>query len=168
MCDPVTLTLAAVSAAGSISQGNAASRQANQQADVQQYQAAVERDNAEAEAVRIRRAGEAARGQTVSAIAASGVQIGQGSALDAERQVMTDYSTDEYIAILTGERRGRAFEQQADQTRAAGRDAKRAGYFNAATSLLSAGAAGARASGGWKGTNNAPVVNRDVPGGYKP
>ena len=167
MCDPVTMTFAAVSAVGSVSQGVAAKRAANEQAKQYELQAATERDNAQAEAEQIRREGRAARGGTLSALAGAGVTVGQGSALDAERQVVDDYTADEYMAILTGERRGRAMQETARQTRRAGRDAMRGSLINAGTSLLSAGAQGMRATGfrssgpGWSGTQSpAPVESR--------
>lgn len=147
MCDPVTMTFAAVQAAGSISQGIGARRAADSQAAQYELQAATERDNAQAEAENIRREGSAARGGTLAALAGSGVTVGQGSALEAERKVVDDYLHDEYMAILTGDRRAGAMQETARQTRKAGRDAMRAGFINAGTSLLSAGARGLRAGG---------------------
>lgn len=147
MCDPVTMTFAAVSAVGAVSQGMAAKQAADGQAKQYELQAATERDNAQAEAEQIRRAGSAARGNTLAALAGAGVTVGQGSALEAERKVVDDYTADEYMAILTGERRGRAMQETAKQTRRAGRDAMRSGFINAGTSLLSAGARGLRAGG---------------------
>lgn len=167
MCDPVTMTFAAVQAVGSISQGMSARKAANAQAAQYELQAATERDNAEAEAEKIRREGGTARGQTLSALAGAGVTVGQGSALDAERQVVDDYTSDEYMAILTGSRRASAMQETARQTRKAGRDAMRSSLINAGTSLLSAGAQGMRATGfrsagpGWSGTQSpAPVETR--------
>lgn len=139
MCDPVSMTLAAVQTVGQVQQGRAAQRQANEQAAWDEYQAKVARSDAEREARLIRREGARARGETLSALAASGVEIGEGSALEAERQVMTDYETDAAIAILSGERAATGMEAQAVQRRRAGRDARNASYINAGTSLLSSG-----------------------------
>lgn len=162
MCDPVTMTFAAVQAAGSISQGIGAKRAANSQAAQYELQAATERDNAQAEADKIRRDGEVARGQTLSALAASGVTVGQGSALDAERQVVDSYTSDEYMAILTGDRRARGLQDTARQTRRAGRDAMRAGFINAGTSLLASGARGMRAGGQTTGSVRASLSNTGI------
>jgi hypothetical protein len=139
MCDPFTLTLAAVQTVGTVQQGKAQQRAANDQAAMDEYQARASRAEAEFEAKTIRRAGRVARGETLGALAASGVVIGEGSALEVERQVMTDYETDAAMAILSGERSARGLEIQATQRRRAGRDARNASYFNAAGSLLSAG-----------------------------
>ena len=53
MCDPLTIVAASVGvqAAGTIAQGKAAKSQADAEAGQLDYQAAVERDNAAAEAV---------------------------------------------------------------------------------------------------------------------
>lgn len=170
MCDPMTMFAAAgagLQVAGQVSQGRAAQRQANAAATEDEYQAAVERSNALAEAATIRRAGARQRGETLAGIASSGVKIGEGSALDAERQVMEDVERDAYMTILTGERRGSAFEREAANKRRAGRDARRAANIGAFSSLLSAGANYARASGwgargpGFSGTQPpAPVEDR--------
>lgn len=159
MCDPVTMTLAAVSAGSQVGQARGAKSQAYAEAGQMDYQAALDRDNAALEAGMIRRAGERERGQTLAGIVASGVKIGEGSALDAEREVMENAAEDEYLTILQGERSARALELSARQRRAAGRAAKRAGYIGAATSLLSAGANGFGSfkgwdAGGFNGTND--------------
>lgn len=169
MCDPVTaLTVAGTTmqVSGQLQQGRAAQRQANEDAARMEYQALVEQDSALAQAQQIRRQGESSRGQTLAAVAASGVKIGQGSALDAERQVMTDAETDAYLAILNGDRAARGLRSDAAATRRAGRDARNASQIGAVTSLLSAGAQGMRASGwrsrgpGYSGTQApAPVVD---------
>lgn len=153
MCNPLTAAMAAVQIAGSLQQGRDAQRSANAEADSLDYQGALERANAEAQARRIRREGEAARGQTLGAIAASGVKVGEGSALDAERQVMQDYEQDAYVALLDGNRAARSLSMSADNARLSGRAARRASYFNAGASLLSTGAQGLRADGyKWTGT----------------
>lgn len=170
MCDPVTmLVTAGVQAVGQIQQGKAAQRQANAAAAEDEYQAAIERSNAQAEAANIRRAGARQRGDTLSSIAAAGVKIGEGSALDAERQVMEEAARDEYMTILTGERRSSAFQREAEARRQAGRDARRSANIGAFTSLLSAGSSYAKASGwrsngpGFSGTQApAPVEDRST------
>jgi hypothetical protein len=120
----------------------------------------MEESNARLDAAAIRRAGERQHGSTLAAIAASGVKVGEGSALDAERQVREDVARDEYITILTGKRR-------ADALRRGGADAARAGNVGAYGSLLQFGAGYARSSGwrsngpGFSGTQApAPVSDR--------
>jgi hypothetical protein len=171
MCDPVTMAMAGMQVAGQLQQGQAADQAARGQAEEYERQAGIEREMAERDAASTRRAGAVGRGRTLGALAVSGVKIGEGSALDVERQVMEDYSRDEYIQILNGNIRGRALEFEAGQTRRAGRDARRASYMQAGTSLLSAGYSGARAGGwrsagpGFSGTQApAPVSPNRIPG----
>lgn len=170
MCDPVTALAMAgtgLQVAGQVKQGRAAQRQADQDAARMEYQAAIEQDNALATADQIRRQGVRDRGQTVATIAASGVKIGEGSALDAEREVMQDAEADAYMAILNGGRAAQGLRSDAAATRRAGRQAKRAANIAAASTLLSAGAQGMRSSGwrsagpGFSGTQApAPVEDR--------
>lgn len=154
MCDPITMLAASTTVAigGQLAQGRAAQRAANEQAAQFEYQALVDQDNARAEAALIRRQGRAARGQTVVAAAAAGVKIGEGSAGDAERQVMQDAETDAATAILNGDRAARGAAFQAGQARQSGRDARRASSYAALSTLMSAGAQGYKASGGFKFT----------------
>lgn len=170
MCDPVTALAVAgtgLQVVGQVKQGRAAQRQADQDAARMEYQAAIEQDNAIATSEQIRRQGVRDRGQTVAAIGASGVKIGDGSALDAEREVMTDAETDAYLAILNGDRAARGLRSDAAATRRAGREARRASQIGAFSSLLSAGSQGLRASGwrsagpGFSGTQApAPIEDR--------
>ena len=172
MCDPVTMAFGAIQAAGSIRQGNEAKAGADRQASQMDYQAALSRDQAQAEADLARKDGQRTRGALAGSVAASGVTVGQGSAGLAEQEVVANAEQDAYMAILTGERQGQSAEAQAAETRRAGRAARTAGYFGAATSLLSAGARGAQASGfrangpGFGGGQMpAPVETRKIPRG---
>ncbi|MGL6205126.1 MAG: virion core protein, T7 gp14 family, partial [Giesbergeria sp.] len=171
MCDPVSLTLMAVGAAtqvyGQVQQGKAQQRAANEQAAQYEYQALVSEDNALADAQLIRRQGRAARGQTVASVGASGIKIGEGSALDAERQVMQDTEMDAALAIMNGSREARGAREAASSSRRAGRDARRASKIAAFGTLLSSGAQGMQAGGfrsngpGFSGGQApAPVVDR--------
>lgn len=156
MCDPVSILASGVMSA-------VTQRGAGKVAQAEAYASAAEEEsNARAEAAVLRRQGERQRGAALAAIAASGVKIGEGSTLDAERQVMEDAYRDEYMVMLTGDRRARAMRRQGD-------DARRAGRINAVNSLLQAGAGAARA-GGWRaygpgfsgGQRPAPIEDRSV------
>ncbi|HEU6455167.1 MAG TPA: hypothetical protein VN201_06850, partial [Roseateles sp.] len=59
-----------------------------------------------------------------------------------------DALTSERMALLRGDQNARQLQAKATITRRAGRDALRAGYLNAATSLMSSYAGYQRASGG--------------------
>lgn len=170
MCNPLMLVAGAgMQAFSQIEQGRSVRDAANMDADRLDWQAGQERLDAKADARLIRKQGERARGETVAAIAASGVKLGEGSALDAERTVVENAYTDEYMAILNGERRARGMEMEASSRRRAGRDARRAVNTQAFTTLLSAGAMGMNAAGwrsngpGFAGTQApAPVSNATI------
>lgn len=172
MCDPFTALAVAgtgLQVAGQLKQGKAAQRQANEDAARMEYQALAEQDAALARAEQIRRQGVSMRGQTVAGAAASGVKIGEGSALDAERQVMEDTEADAYLAILGGKNAAEGLRADAAASRRAGRDARRASKVAAFSTLLSAGSQGMQASGwrsrgpGFSGTQApAPVETRTV------
>lgn len=141
MCNPMVFMAAsmAATAIGSARKGQAQKQAAGEEAADMEYQADLARDQGQAEASRIRRAGRRARGEAVAAIAASGVKVGEGSALDAERQVMQDYEQDAAIAILNGDRQGRVLDQRARARRRGGRTAATATYIEGAGSLLDQG-----------------------------
>jgi hypothetical protein len=152
-----------------LAQGITAEGNANLEAADMEYRAAVDRDNAQQEARAYRRQGRAVRGQLLTAVASSGVKIGEGSALDAEREVMLNSETDAALSILRGEQSGRQLEARATATRVQGRAAKRASKVAAFTTLLSAGAQGLQASGwrangpGFSGQQApAPVIDKST------
>lgn len=147
MCNPMMFAMMQV--AGAVQQGQAANNAAQSDAMYAEASARESRQDAQGVAARVRREGATARGSTLAAVAASGVKVGEGSALEAERQVMEDYSRDEYMAILSGERRASGLQMEAGNRRRAGRDARRAGYINAGTSLMASGAQGLKDSG-WR------------------
>jgi hypothetical protein len=130
---------AAVTLIGSQQQAVAAGRAAEADADDMEYQAALSRDQGQAEAQRIRREGRRQRGSTVAAVAASGVKVGEGSALDAERTVMQDYEQDAAIAILNGERQGDVLDRRARGRRRAGGTQGMASMLGGVGSLLGQG-----------------------------
>lgn len=173
MCNPMAMMIAGtgMQVSGQISAGRTAEANARLDAADMDYQAAMERDNAQLQARSYRREGRAIRGQTLGAIAASGVKIGEGSALDAEREVMTNAETDAELAILRGEQTGRGLNTRATLTRMAGRQARRAANMQAFNTLLSAGAQGMQASGwrakgpGFSGQQApAPVIDKSTRG----
>ncbi len=171
MCNPAALMIAGtgLQIGSQISAGRTAEANARLEAADMDYQAAMERDNAALMARTYRREGRAVRGQVLAAVAASGVKIGEGSALDAERDVMTDSETDAELAILRGEQTGRGLNTRATLTRMAGRQARRAANLQAFNTLLSAGAQGMKASGwrangpGWSNQQApAPVIDKST------
>lgn len=170
MCNPMLAVMAASTAVqviGQAQQGKAARRAAKDDAARLEYQAAIDEDNAQANAEQIRRQGVRDRGQTVATIAASGVKVGEGSALDAEREVMQDAEADAYMAILNGGRAADGLRSDAAARRRAGRQATRATNIGIGSTLLSSAARGMSSAGwgsagpGFSGTQApAPVEDR--------
>lgn len=136
----------ALSAVGSIQQGNAANAQARAQAAQLDLQAAQERDTAVAQAEKIRRAGRSQTAAADAAFAASGVSVGEGTPVRINEAITRDAEDDAYSTILTGSRRGSTLDVESALTTQAGKNARTSGYMGAAGSLLQ----GASQYGQWK------------------
>lgn len=142
---------AGVSVVGQLAQGQAQKRAANADAAAQDLAAAQERDAAMVEAKRIRAAGDRASGAARAQLAASGIDVGSGTAVVIDQTVTQDAYTDAEYTLLTGERRGRAYNASAAQSRARGKGA-------VAGSVLGAVSTGLQ---GWKAVKEqktAPTV----------
>lgn len=106
--------------------------------------AAGELDTAQAQAERILRATERQRGAARAATAASGAAIDE-FALGTEREILAAGETDAAMTILTGERRARSLNHQAEMREAAGLFAMGSSLFDAASTIK-----------GWKGIKGVP------------
>lgn len=162
MCDPVTLLVAstAVAAGGSMMAGNSASNQARQEGAQLNLQASQTRDEGVQVAQRYRKKAAFDRGTAVAQSGASGIEVGSGSGLAVEQYILQGGEEDALMTLLNADRRGRALDQQADMTRKAGQQAKRASMINAAGSLISGGA---KMPWGGGGASAGPAV----PSGYR-
>lgn len=122
-----TIALAALAggtvlgAAGSIAQGNQQRDLAEAQAEQAERQAAQERDAAVASAERIRRAGRRQSKEADAAYASSGVSVGVGTPVVVNEAINRDAEEDAYMTILTGKRRGRTLDEEAELHRRAGK-----------------------------------------------
>jgi len=173
MCDLVTALAVAgsgMSALGAIRQGQAQANSDNFNAEIARRDALSEKDAAVQQAEKIRRVGKRTQSEATSALAASGVQLDEGSAILIDQQIAQDVEQDAFMELLTGDRRARQLNSQAELFKASAKNAKTSSRMAAATSLLSAGASGysgwkaaAGARGASGGTNVASGVriNRD-------
>ena len=131
-----TLASAAVSAAGSIAQGNAAKSAANYNAAVARQNADIARANATADADRQREQAGRLAGRQRAATGASGITP-EGSPLD----VMADSALSAELDALTtqyrGELQARSYGQDATLQGMRGSAAQEAGYIGAGSALLS-------------------------------
>lgn len=139
----------------------------NAQAGVLDYQAQVERQVAMREAGVIRDAARETQGAARTAYAASGVKVDTGTAAMVDEKIIRESEQDAFMAILEGNRRARGMNTAASTERIQGRQAQRAGYVNAAGTLLGGSWDYAKASGwrsrgaGFSGTQApAPVESR--------
>jgi hypothetical protein len=85
--------------------------------------------------------------QANAALAASGVDTGEGTALRIQSGIVGDAEQDAYQTILNGTNQSARLNAQASADRISGRNASTSGYISAGSSLLSAGGT---AYNGWK------------------
>ncbi len=140
----------AINVFSQIQQGNSAKSLANAQAGMNDYQAKVATDSASQTAALIRKAGRGQVGQANTSYAAAGVKVGEGSALETERQIDQNVEHDAFQAILDGQRKALGLQTDAKITRANGRAAQSAGYVNAMTAAVSGYGNAMKTTGGWK------------------
>lgn len=103
----------------------------------------------------IRRAGRRVVGSQRAGYAASGVQIGQGSAEQVEAETVTDTEHDAFQAILGGQRQAIALRTQAKL----GRISARANATATLIDPLVASNSGIGSMSGWKTYNPRPALN---------
>jgi hypothetical protein len=164
----MSFVMVGVSAFSQIQQGRDAKAVANMNAGQADYQAGVEEQSALQTAKLIRRQGQRIQSSANASYAASGVQLGSGSAAAVEEEIITGTEHDAYQALLEGGRRARGLRTEATLGRIGGKMAETAGYVNGINTALTGAYAGMKASGwrsqgeGFSGTQKpAPVVNRD-------
>jgi hypothetical protein len=117
------LAFAGMQAAGSISQGMAANAAGQAQQTIYNAQAIAERDAAAAEAAKIGRRTEQARGAAKAALAGAGVTLDSATSLDIGQDITQRGAEDARMTLLTGERRARELVAQGDSARRSGRNA---------------------------------------------
>lgn len=145
-----------------IQQAGFQEKQTALQASQLEYKAKQERQTAETMASLIRKAGRRQVGQTLTAYAGAGVKVGDGSALEAERQINQNVETDAFQTLLMGERAAAGLELDAKLMKINASLAKKSSYVlagsNAAQSMMS------RGGSGWK-TGSQYNYNGDSSGG---
>lgn len=134
---------AGASAAGALYQGKVASDLANDKAREDQIQKAQVDAAAAEEAKRIRKAGERQAGAARAALAASGVDVDQGTAININQDITQRTQDDAYQTLLTGQRKSDALSRSADQSYKSAVDSLNGG-------VLSAGSSALRGYAGWK------------------
>lgn len=159
MCTGVEIALVASSvlaAGGAVAQGQQQKKMANYQAAQANADADAARAAGRVEADRIRKAGRQQASQANAALAASGVETGEGTALRITSDITGDAEQDAYTTIINGMNTGARYNAQAQADRISGKNAANAGYINAGSSLLQAGGT---AYTGWKKANPTPAAS---------
>lgn len=150
MCTGVEIALVASSvlaAGGAVASGQQQKKMANYQAAQAEADAEASKAAAKVEAERIRKAGRQQASAANAALAASGVDTGEGTALRVTSGITGDAEQDAYQTILNGVNSSNRLQAQAQADRISGSNAATAGNISAGSSLLSAGGT---AYSGWK------------------
>jgi hypothetical protein len=130
------LAAAAVSAAGAIQQGQAAKKQADYQAAVQNQQAQRELEIAASQEQDFRRDQSRLMAQRRAALGASGIDFSTGSPLLASLDFVGEGELQSLRIRSGGQANASRLKQQAELTRAKGKSARTASFFKAGSTLL--------------------------------
>lgn len=153
MCTGIEIALiagSAISAVGAVQQG----KQAKKMGEFQQAQAMedakAEREASADRAEKIRKIGQLQKSSARSALAKSGVVADAGTALTIQSDIIERTESDAVSEILTGENKGRRFEQEGQMARLTGNNAYQSGILGAGKSVLSGGYQYSTLQPGWK------------------
>lgn len=135
---------------------------ANYQAAQAQADANAEKSAAEVQAEKIRKMARIQAGEATASLAGSGVDIGEGTALNINKEIYGRAEEDAVMTIFGGADRSARGNAEAAAYRLKGEQAQQAGYLNATSSLLSSGA---QVATGWKYSRQATNGTVTKPGG---
>ncbi|EPK5524051.1 TPA: hypothetical protein ACIJY7_004193 [Klebsiella pneumoniae] len=150
MCTGVEIAAIGASvlaAGGAVYSGQQQKKMSNYQAAQAEADAEASQKAARVEAERIRKAGARQAAAANAAMAAYGVETGEGTALRITSGIAEDAEQDAYQTILNGVNSSNRLQAQAQADRISGRNAATAGNISAGSSLLSAGGT---AYSGWQ------------------
>lgn len=129
--------------------------QLNRQAELDRIQGERETVAAAEEAKRIRKAGDKQSAAARAQLAASGVRVDSGSAININEDITGGAESDAMNTLLTGERRAKAYRTSADETDRSATQARSSasGYRTAASNARTSSliSAGTTALTGWRG-----------------
>jgi len=151
---------------GQIQKGRSDQAALNQQAQNNDQQASLDRIQAERETVaaseeakRIRKAGERQAGAARAQLAASGIVVGDGSAININEDITGGAESDAMNTLLTGKRRSESYSLSADQHVNAAASNRAAGSNAMKSSVL---AAGGTVLQGWRGVGGAGSSTKEA------
>ena len=149
MCDPVTLAIvgsSAMSAYGSIQEGNAAADAGREQRRLNEIDAKAEIQAGLYNARLIRRAVTSQKSAAKASLAASGVDVNTGTSNIIEADIATRGTEDIYQTLLTSQQTASRIQAAGKQAEKTGDQMQTAGYINAGASALQ----GFGQAKGWK------------------
>lgn len=138
---------AAYSAYSTVQSGKQQQLNANAQAEQAELDAKTERSAAEVQAERIRKLARIQASEANAALAKSGVEVGEGTAININREIYENAEEDAALTIFGGANRAGRMNLEASNLRLAGSQARSNANAQAGATLLST--AGSIASG-WK------------------
>lgn len=128
-----------------------AGKQANQNAKAQAEQSQLDADAVASSSVvqadRIRRLARNQASEANAALAASGVEVGEGTAININEEIIGNAEEDAVLTIFNGENQKKRGYADATNMRLAGSQAKSSANMQAAASVLSTGG---QIASGWK------------------
>lgn len=157
MCTGTSFALYAMAAAAAVG-AYASIQSAENQKDWNEYQgkqaeadAKAEKSAAEVQAEKIRKMARINAGEATASLAGSGVDVGEGTALNINSEIYGRAEEDAVMTIFGGSDRAARGNAEAAGYRLKGKQAQQAGYLNATSTIL--GAAGTAAKGWKQGSN---------------
>ncbi|MGX8883192.1 hypothetical protein ACWWD9_08255 [Methylovorus sp. SPW-M1] len=136
-----------LSVLGALHTGNQQAAQASYQADQARADAQAEKGAAQVQAEKIRKAGRQQMAQARTSLAASGVDVNDGTSTIINQSIAANVEEDALTAILNGSNRANRLNAQADAYDISASNAKTASYIDATSSVL---AGGYKIASGWK------------------
>lgn len=148
----IPYVLAAIAAGSAVQQGRQQKAFNEYQADQAEADAAAEKGAAQVRAERIRNITRQTRAAARADIAAAGANVGEGTPILIEEDIMRRGERDALLGIDDAKDMASRLRAQAFGLRSQGRQAQQAGYINAFSSAL---AIGSNYGQGWRGSTTA-------------
>jgi hypothetical protein len=127
---------AVISAGAAYESGQQQKAMGEYQADQAQADADAEQSAAQVQAAKIRKLAASQAGQANASLAASGVEVGEGTALEINEGIYRDAEEDAAMTIINGNNSAAKTTQQGVAASIQGNQAATAGTVSAATSLI--------------------------------
>lgn len=138
---------AAYGAYSTVQSGKQQQLNAEAQAEQAQLDANTEKSAAQVQAERIRKMARIQAGEANAALAASGVEVGEGTALNINREIYENAEEDAALTVFGGANRALRLNTDAANYKTAGQMARSNANAQAGATLISAAANG---YSGWK------------------